>query len=172
MSFGPIQIFAIGFPSNDRFEGRIVDELDRLREVGAIRVVDAMFVMNEGAEGDSVVMRVSDLSDEQREELAAVIGALVGLGAAGEEGAVAGAELGAEIAEERAEERALGLDDDAALAAVEELPEGTSALVIAIEHRWAIPLRDAVRDAGGLLLGERMLTPESLVAAGAQLAAP
>ena len=38
---------------------------------------------------------------------------------------------------------------------LDELPDGSSALVLAIEHLWAIPLRDAVRDAGGLVLGHR-----------------
>jgi hypothetical protein len=40
------------------------------------------------------------------------------------------------------------------------VPDGSSALVLAIEHLWAIPLRDAVRDAGGIVLGHRSLTPE------------
>jgi hypothetical protein len=38
--------------------------------------------------------------------------------------------------------------------------------VLAIEHLWAIPLRDAVRDAGGLVIGHRSVTPEDLVALG------
>ena len=32
--------------------------------------------------------------------------------------------------------------------------------------RWLTPLRDAVRDAGGLVLGHRSLTPEELIAFG------
>ena len=35
-----------------------------------------------------------------------------------------------------------------------ELPDGCSALVLAIEHLWAVPLRDAVRDAGGIVIGK------------------
>ena len=96
MSIGPIQIFAIGFPDNGRFEGRIVAELDKLRDAGAIRIVDSLFVANEGA--DSIMVRTSDLSEEQRKELGAVVGALIGLGAAGGEGAAAGATMGAERA--------------------------------------------------------------------------
>ena len=100
-------------------------------------------------------MRTSEL------ELRAAVGALVGLGIAGTEGAQAGAELGASV------------DDDAPTAAevvgaelLAELPDGSSALVLAIEHLWAIPLRDAVRDAGGIVIGHRLLTPEQLVAFG------
>jgi hypothetical protein len=84
-----------------------------------------------------------------------------GLGVAGADGAAAGAELGVSVdadAGTAAELVAAGL--------VDELPDGTSALVLAIEHLWAIPLRDAVRDAGGLVLAARSLTAEDLVALG------
>ncbi len=52
---------------------------------------------------------------------------------------------------------------------LDELPDGSSALVLAIEHLWAIPLRDAVRDAGGVLIGHRSLTAEDLIAFGMAL---
>ena len=159
MSIGPIQAFVIGFPDNDLFEGRIAEELGRLSDIGQIRIVDAVFVMREG--DDVAALGVSDLDDDQRAELRSAVGALVGLGLGGEEGAVAGAELGASV------------DPDAPSAAARvaaelaaELPDGSSALVLAIEHLWAIPLRDAVRDAGGLVLGHRTLSAEDLVALG------
>ena len=113
-------------------------------------------------DGDDVVaLSVSDLDDDQRAEMRAAVGALVGLGVAGAEGAAAGAEIGASVDADTptAAERVA-----AALAA--ELPDGTSALVLAIEHLWAVPLRDAVRDAGGIVLGHRSLTPEELIALG------
>jgi hypothetical protein len=158
MSIGPIQAFVIGFPDSDLFEGRIADELARLSDVGQIRIIDAAFVMRDG--DDAVAVSVSDLDDDQRAELRAAVGALVGLGVAGAEGAEAGAELGAVDADAPtgAEVVAAGLLD--------ELPDGSSALVLAIEHLWAVPLRDAVRDAGGLVLGHRSLTPEELIAFG------
>ena len=52
---------------------------------------------------------------------------------------------------------------------LDELPDGSSALVLAIEHLWAVPLRDAVRDAGGLVLGHRSLSAEDLVVFGIDL---
>ena len=104
---------------------------------------------------------MSDLDDDQRAELRAAVGALVGLGIAGAEGAQAGAELGASV------------DADVPTAAevvgaelLAGLPDGSSALVLAIEHLWAIPLRGAVRDAGGVVIGHRSLTPEQLVGVG------
>jgi len=159
MSIGPIQGFVIGFPDNDLFEGRIAEELARLSDIGQIRIVDAVFVMRDG--DAAATLSVSDLDDDQRAELRSAVGALIGLGVAGAEGAVAGADLGASV------------DADAPTAAgmlaeglLDELPDGSSALVLAIEHLWAIPLRDAVRDAGGIVLGHRSLTAEDLVALG------
>jgi hypothetical protein len=162
MTIGPIQGFVIGFPDNDLFEGRIAEELGRLSDVGQIRIIDAVFVMRD--EGDVAVLSVSDLDDDQRAELRAVVGALVGLGVGGVEGAEAGAEAGASVdadAPSAAELLAVGLLD--------ELPDGSSALVLAIEHLWAIPLRDAVRDAGGLVLAHRSLSAEDLIAFGMDL---
>ena len=162
MTIGPIQAFVIGFPDNDLFEGRIAEELARLSDIGQIRIIDAVFVVREG--DDVAVLSVSDLDDDQRTELRAAVGALVGLGVAGGDGAVAGADVGASV------------DVDAATVAerlgaslLDDLPDGSSALVLAIEHLWAIPLRDAVRDAGGIVLAHRSLTAEDLVVFGMDL---
>jgi hypothetical protein len=162
MTIGPIQAFVIGFPDNDMFEGRIAEELLRLSDNGEIRIIDAVFLMREG--DDVAVLEVSDLDDDQRAELRGAVGALVGLGVAGADGAATGAELGASAdpdAPTAAEVIAAGL--------VEDLPDGSSALVLAIEHLWAVPLRDAVRDAGGLVLAQRSVTLEDLVVLGMDL---
>ena len=149
---------------NELLEGRIADELARLSDVGQIRIIDAVFVMRDGE--DVSLLSVSDLDDDQRAELRSAVGALVGLGVAGVDGAIAGAELGAAVdadAPVAAEAVAAGL--------LEDLPDGSSALVLAIEHLWAIPLRDAVRDAGGVVIGHRSLTAEDLIAFGMNLGA-
>ena len=159
MAIGPVQAFVIGFPDNDLLEGRIAEELARLSDVAQIRIVDAVFVLREG--DDVAAVSVSDLDDDQRSELRAAVGALVGLGIAGPEGAAAGAELGASV-----DLTEPSLAEEVAQELVDELPSGSSALVLAIEHLWAVPLRDAVRDAGGVVLAHRTLTPESLVALG------
>jgi hypothetical protein len=159
MTIGPIQAFVIGFPDPELFEGRIAEELARLSDVGQIRIIDAVFVMRDG--DDVAVLHVSDLDDEQRAELRAAVGALVGLGVGGEEGAVAGALLGASV-----EADAPTAAEAVAANVLAELPEGSAALVLAIEHLWAIPLRDAVRGAGGVVLGHRSLTVEDLIAFG------
>jgi hypothetical protein len=164
MTIGPIQAFVIGFSDSDLFEGRIAEELARLSDVGQIRIIDAVFVMREADE--VTVVSVSDLDDEQRSELRAAVAALVGLGLAGGEGAVAGAALGA-----LSDPDAPSAAESIAASVVEDLPEGASALVLAIEHLWAIPLRDAVRDAGGVVIAHRSLTAEDLIALGLSLGA-
>ena len=163
MAFGPIQILAIGFPTTDRFEGRIAEELARASDAGIIRIVDALAVLVEGDDVD--ILRVSDLDETQREELGASIGALIGLGAAGIEGFVAGAEAGAEIADEGG----FGLVEAVAEELVEGLPDGSAGLLLIIEHAWAVPLRDAVLDAGGILLANEWIGVQDLVAIGAAL---
>ncbi|HEU5112591.1 MAG TPA: hypothetical protein VFU96_04685 [Acidimicrobiia bacterium] len=159
MTIGPIQGLVIGFADNEMFEGRIAEELARLSDVGQIRVIDAVFVTRTGDEID--VLSVSGLDDEQRAELRAVVGALVGLGVAGEEGAVAMAEAGATV-----DVDAMTVAESVAAGLVDELPDGSSALVLAFEHLWAVPLRDAVRDAGGVVLAHRTLSAEDLIGLG------
>ena len=117
MTIGPIQAFVVGFPSNDLFEGRIADELARLSEIGQIRIVDAVFVIREG--DDIAAVSVSALDDDQRAELRAAVGALVGLGVAGADGAVAGAEAGATSDVEGA-----SASEVIAAAILDELPAG------------------------------------------------
>jgi hypothetical protein len=41
-----------------------------------------------------------------------------------------------------------------------------SAAIAVIEHRWAIPLRDAVIASGGVALADEWLHPQDLVAVG------
>ncbi|RPI05814.1 MAG: hypothetical protein EHM63_09055, partial [Actinobacteria bacterium] len=127
MAIGPIQAFVIGFPDNDLLEGRIAEELARLSEIGQIRIIDAVFVMRDG--DDLAVLSVSDLDDEQRAELRTVVGALVGLGVAGGDGALAGAELGAS-----ADPDAPGAAEVLAMGLLGDHPDGSSALVLANEH--------------------------------------
>ncbi|MFC7657192.1 hypothetical protein ACFQV8_13140 [Pseudonocardia benzenivorans] len=38
--------------------------------------------------------------------------------------------------------------DEEAWDAIAEIPEGSAAALVLLEHRWAIPLREALADAG------------------------
>jgi uncharacterized membrane protein len=65
------------------------------------------------------------------------------------------------------EEYEYGLDDDALASIAEDIPPGGGALLAVIEHRWAIPFRNAVRDQGGILIAQDFLNPEMLITLGA-----
>jgi uncharacterized membrane protein len=158
MAIGPVQLLVLGFDDPD-FQGEIVAELDRLKEAELVRVIDGIAVHKE-ANGEVKKLRRSDLSDEEAAEFGAVVGALIGLGAGGIEGAEAGAELGAAAA---VADRSGDAD---VWDVLEEIPADTAAAVILLEHRWAIPLRDAVRQANGFPIADGWVHPEDLVAIG------
>jgi hypothetical protein len=46
------------------------------------------------------------------------------------------------------------------------IPDGGVAAVVLLEHRWAIPLRDAVRRAGGLAAMDHFVHPGDLAVLG------
>jgi len=50
------------------------------------------------------------------------------------------------------------------------IPPGSSAGIALLEHRWAIPLREAIERAGGEPLADAWVHPTDLVAAGAEAA--
>jgi hypothetical protein len=58
-------------------------------------------------------------------------------------------------------------DDDAVWYLGDAIPDGTAAAVALLEHRWAIPLRDKIAQAGGLTLSDAWVHVADLVAAGA-----
>jgi uncharacterized membrane protein len=161
MAFGPVQLLVLGFDKPD-FQGQIVAELDRLKEGDLVRVIDGIAV-HKDENGEVEVLRRSDLSDDEAAEFGALVGALVGLGAGGVEGAEAGAELGASAA---AAKRGEPEEDADTWDVLDEIPPGSAAAVILLEHRWAIPFRDAVRSANGYQISDGWVHPEDLVAIG------
>ena len=158
MSIGPVQLLVVGFAGGE-FKGEIMAVLDDLRDRDVIRLVDMAFVRKDD-QGDLVMIERSDLSEEEAAEFGAVVGALIGFGAAGEEGAEIGAIEGAEAASEG------GMLEDQMWYIADEIHEGTAAAVALIEHRWAIPLREAIMNAGGFLLSDAWIHPTDLVAIG------
>jgi uncharacterized membrane protein len=159
MAIGPVQLLVLGFDQPD-FRGDIVAELDRLRDSDVVRVIDGIAV-HKDKDGEVKVIERSDLTDEENAEFGAYVGALIGLGAGGLEGAELGAVAGASVASERHES-----GGDEVWDVLDEIPADTAAAVILLEHRWAIPLRDAVRGAGGYPVSDGWIHPEDLVAIG------
>ena len=97
MAIGPVQLIVLGF-NHPEFHGEIIAELERLRERDTVRVIDSLAV-HKDADGQLEVKHLSNLSEQEAIELGSKVGALIGLGIAGEEGAEAGAAAGAEQVE-------------------------------------------------------------------------
>ncbi len=160
MAIGPVQLVVLGFNHPD-FHGEIIEELEKLRESDAVRVVDALAVYKD-ANGDLEAEHLSNLTEDEAIEMGSTIGALIGLGFAGEEGAEAGAVAGAEGAKEGDSI----LADAGGWDVLEDIPNDTAAALILLEHRWAIPVRDAVVRAGGFRISDGFISPLDLVDLG------
>src|SRR3954454_24909296 len=94
MTVGPVQLIVLGF-NHPNVQGEVKAQLESLRAVDAIRVIDSLAVYKDAA-GKIEIERLSNLTQDESMELGSVVGALVGLGAGGEEGAIVGALAGAE----------------------------------------------------------------------------
>ena len=160
MAIGPVQLIVLGFPDPD-FHGEIIDELERLRQSDTVRVIDALAVYKDAA-GEIEAMHLSNLTQDEAIELGSVVGALIGLGFDGEEGAEAGAQAGAEAA---ADGISVFPEDDA-WDVLEDIPNGSAAAVLLIEHHGAVGLRDAVVRAGGFRVSDGFISPLDLVGVG------
>ena len=148
MTLGPVQLLIVGFDEGD-FQGQILAELDRLRALEVVRLVDAVLV-HRTEDGSFDVVEIEDdplsgLPGDGRHVLA-----LAGLDAPG---ALAGAR------EEPGDQRDVWYPADA-------IPPGATVALAAIEHVWATGLREAVGEAGGSLLAEAWVHPSDLMAAG------
>lgn len=165
MSLGPLQLVVVAF-ENPKPDGSVLTELDAIRAQGFIRLVDALGVYKD-TEGDVLALEMTDLEEDEAILAGAAIGALMGLGAAGEEGARAGALAGAERAAEVYE---FGMDPEQIAAIADQIPDGGAALLMLIEHTWLTPLRNAIRAQGGLFLAHEFLSMEVLAGIGAELA--
>jgi uncharacterized membrane protein len=160
MAIGPVQLIVLGF-SHPNFQGEIKAELARLHESNTVNVIDALAVYKDAA-GEIEVEHLSNLSRDQAVELGSKVGALVGLGIEGEEGAIVGAEAGAEAAETGIDV----FDDEQAWDVVGEIPNDSAAALVLLEHQWAVPLRDAIARAGGFRISDGFISPLDLVAIG------
>jgi uncharacterized membrane protein len=151
---GPVQLLAIGFEPDAKFEGRIMGELAKLEQDQTVRILDLLFVAKDADSSDLLAL------DYQGEDLGAIIGAILGFEFDGGEGASTSTEDQA---------HAFGLSQDEVQGMAASLAPGQSAAFLLIEHVWARDLKRAVRDAGGVPLGEGFLTPETAAVVGAEL---
>ena len=160
MTFGPVQMLVVGFNTNE-FTGAIREELKRLKEQDVVRVIDLLAV-RKSDDGELEILQESDLTTDEAVEFGALIGALVGFGAGGEEEASIAAVAGAAELED-----GHVFDDSEVWYLGDAIPNGTAAAIALLEHRWAIPLRDKIIEAGGVALADEWIHPRDLIAVGA-----
>jgi DNA-binding NarL/FixJ family response regulator len=147
----PLQVIAFSFSVGADFEERILEEVDRLRGRGVLRLLDMLFV----AKGqDGAVKRLAIGDDE---DFGSLLAGIVPI----EDGAAGPA----------ADDGSAAFDLAAAWAAAESLQPGTALAYLLIEHHWAASLFDAISATGGTLIGEGFLAAESGLTVGAEVAA-
>jgi uncharacterized membrane protein len=161
MAIGPVQLIVLGF-NHPNFHGEVIAELERLRASDTVRVIDALAVYKD-PDGELEVEHLSNLTEDEAIELGTKIGALIGLGIAGEEGMEAGAIAGAE----EADAEGINVFGDAEeWDVLEDIPNDSAAALILLEHHWAVPLRDAIARAGGFRISDGFISPLDLVGIG------
>jgi uncharacterized membrane protein len=153
---GPVQMIAVAFGPDANPEGRIIDELARLESERTIRILDLLFVHKDADSGELLAL------DHQGENLGAIVGALLGFEFDGIE---------EQLLAEGSGDRAFGLTQQEIEQVAQSLEPGHSAGFLLIEHVWARDLKRAIRDAGGVPIGEGFLTPEAVRAVEPELAA-
>jgi uncharacterized membrane protein len=164
MAIGPVQLLVVAF-DQPNFTGEIIKELDRLRKNDLIRLIDVL-VVTKDLDGTVLAAQMSDLSIGEAKEMGAIVGALIGLGVAGEAGMELGALAGAEAGADG------HLIDDAEMYDVaDSIEPGSAAAIALIEHVWAGPLRDAIAKAGGVPVSDGWVHPLDLVDIGLVAAA-
>jgi len=162
MTFGPVQMLVVGFAGTE-FTGEIMAELTRLKEADIVRLVDLIVVRKQ--EGQVETLQVSDLTTEEAEDFGALVGALIGAGMGEEEGVEAGLIAGAEAGSD-----GHIIDENEVWYLADAVPEGTTAAVALLEHRWAIPLREKITAKDGIVLADAWIHQADLIAIGAMAA--
>jgi len=164
MAIGPVQLLVVSFDAPN-FSGEIVEEFKRLRENDVIRLIDALVVQKHD-DGSLTAVQWSDLSIDEAEGMGAMVGALIGVGLAGEAGIEAGARAGIKAGAD-----GHLIDDGEAWDLADSVPNGGAAAIALIEHLWAEPLRDAIARAGGVPVSDDWVHPLDLVEIGLMKAA-
>lgn len=116
----------------NRFTGQILAELRAAQDKGIIRVIDLHAIKKDG-QGNVTELALSDLSPEVTTELGHLVSDLMGL-----------------FAQEDLEQVAA------------DIPNNSAAGLLLFEHTWAIGLKEAIKNAGGIAVTGGFVAPEVL----------
>jgi Family of unknown function (DUF6325) len=133
---GPVDYIVVGFPADKaNFSGAMADELKKLMDSGAIRMLDLVMV----TKSEDGTVEAAELRDQDESD----VGELRSLEA----------ELSLLLASEDVER--VGAD----------LEPGSTAAVLVWENTWAGPLASAIRHSGGQLISTGRIPTQALIAA-------
>jgi hypothetical protein len=133
---GPVDYIVVEFPAdNANFSGAMADELKKLMDSGAIRVLDLVMV----TKSDDGTVEAAELRDHDESD----VGEL--------------RSLEADLS------LLLALEDVERVGA--ELEPGSTAAVFVWENTWAGPLGSAIRHSGGQLISAGRIPTQALIAA-------
>jgi uncharacterized membrane protein len=157
MTLGPVQLVVLGF-SETALPLELINQLRRWREGGTVRLVDALFVAKND-QGD--LIEIGDSTSGQEE--AALLGTLA---EALFRSRAADSNRAAEIGTLATEAGEFGLDRDDIDQIADLIPRRSAAVLVLLEHLWAIELKEQVIRASGTMIAHGWITPSTLTANG------
>jgi hypothetical protein len=125
----------------NRFTGQILPELRIAQEKGIIRVIDLLFLTKDES-GNVTMMELRDMSEGEARQYSDLASGLKSI-----------------------------LESDDVDAAGANMANNTSAGLLLFEHTWAIHLKEAILNAGGMALAGGLITPAIVQALEAEFAA-
>ena len=140
MTLGPLEYTVVGFAGAE-FDGTIADEISRVVDSGAIRIVDAVMIAKD-ADGNAAVIELDFKDDPRFASFSSLLAGTVGL-----------------------------FTEDDVLALAESIPADMAALAILFEHRWAVRIKEAMEAKNGFLISRSVIAPEIVEEIAAELEA-
>ena len=142
MALGPLQVLVVNFDEAN-FTGDIEAEFNRLEDAGTLRVLDVL-VVTKSSDGEVEVLRTGERHS----------------------GEIGQAVLGFDVDELESETAA---DDPDAWYVADAIAPGGAAAIAVLEHRWALPLREAIERAGGHSVAAEWVSAAELADMGVTL---
>ncbi len=158
---GPLQMLVVGFETTERFRGDIAREIRALRGRGMIRVLDAR-LLSRSLDGELVELDLNPLLADAPAG-GDPVKHLLGMNGAGGNGHT--------LLADGPLAQTAGFSVEDLRRQTDHIGRGEHAAVVLVEHLWASHLQETIREAGGMLLSQGMLTPEAVMIVGAELQA-
>ena len=145
----PLQMVMLAFDGN-RFEGRILAELKRLREEGIVRLVGLLFVRKD-VDGTITSLQESDLEPPAALLVGSAMRDLIGT------------RRFAAVTGGASETSLFGYTDADVRRIAAEVPTDTAVALALFEHLWALELKETIVDAGGFVVADGLVGPAALL---------